>query len=70
MCRFHMIMSVTIPIVITSLLVVGVLGNSLVIWVTFTTERVIKHRVYSILVVNLAVADLIYLLASGPYQVS
>ncbi|CAK8694875.1 unnamed protein product [Clavelina lepadiformis] len=60
---------VVVPVVISILLLLGLVGNFLVIFVTFKTERVIKHPVHSMLVMNLAVADLVYLLSSAPYQI-
>jgi len=56
--------------VIGLLLTIGLLGNVLVVYVSMTTKRIVKHPVHSLLVLNLAVADLIYLMASAPYQVS
>ncbi|XP_078483758.1 galanin receptor type 1-like [Ciona intestinalis] len=59
---------IVIPIVIGVVLFIGLVGNSLVIYVTVTTQRAIKHPVHSMLVLNLAAADLTYLIASAPYQ--
>ena len=68
--RLHEVTKYVVPIVISLLLAVGLFGNILVVYVSVTTQRVVKHPVHSLLVLNLAVADLIYLLASAPYQVS
>ena len=57
-------------IVIGSLLGVGLIGNGLVIYISATSDRIINQPVHSLLVVNLAVSDLIYLVSSAPYQVS
>ena len=59
---------VAVPTTIGVLLLVGFIGNLIVIYVTITTKRVAKHPLHSLLVLNLAVADLVYLFSSAPYQ--
>ena len=60
------------PLVFSLLFVIGTLGNILVAYVTLTpsTNRFTTRPIHSMLVLNLAAADLVYLVSSLPYQVS
>jgi len=60
---------VTTPIIFGILLLLGLFANVFVAYVTITTKRIIKHPLHSLLVLNLAAADLLYLFSSALYQV-
>ena len=67
--RLSAIAALVAQTVIGSLLGIGLIGNSLVIYISATSDRIINQPVHSLLVVNLAVSDLVYLISSAPYQV-
>jgi len=50
-------------------MIVGVIGNVLVIIVSITSQRIVQAPVCSALVISIAVADLIYLVFNAPYSV-
>jgi len=50
-------------------MIVGVVGNVLIIIVSLTSPRVIQTPVYNGLVLSIAVADLIYLIFNASYAV-
>lgn len=51
------------------LLVLGLVANFLVVYVTIVTKRAAKHPIHSIFVLNLAISDVIFLVISAPYWV-
>jgi len=57
-------------VTISALLAIGVLGNVLVILVSIRSKRFQNSYVHTWLVLNIAVADLCYLVVSAPYYVS
>ena len=60
------IIKIVVPTVFTILLLIGLAANSLVVYVTIATNRAAKHPIHSIFVLNLAVADVLFLIVSGP----
>ena len=66
------VLAITTPISFASLFFIGIVGNILVAYVTLspTSNRFTTRPIHSVLVLNLAAADLVYLLSSLPYQVS
>ena len=63
------VVEVVTPIVFGTLLFLGLFANAFVAYVTITTKRISKHPLHSLLVLNLAAADLLYLFSSALYQV-
>jgi len=67
--QLSIVAALVAQIVIGSLLGIGLIGNGLVIYISATSDRIINQPVHSLLVVNLAASDLVYLISSAPYQV-
>lgn len=68
--RMMMVTNVVIPVIIAIILVFGLIGNALVVYVTIITKRTAKHPIHSLFVLNLAAADVLFLLVCAPYRVS
>ena len=64
------VLEVATPIVFGILLFLGFLANIFVAYVTITTKRLSMHPLHSLLVLNLAAADVLYLFSSALYQVN
>ena len=64
--KMESVMSITVPIIFSLIIIVGVIGNSLVLYVVAANKNM--RRPKNLLITNLAIADLLFIIMCVPFS--